>query len=76
MDLGLGKRIPVTERVAVEFRSEFFNIFNHPQYGPPGSDVSGSGFGVINQTVNTNTPVSPVGAGTPREMQFALRVSF
>jgi hypothetical protein len=76
MDLGLGKRIPVTERVAVEFRSEFFNILNHPQYGPPGSDVTGSGFGVINQTVNTNTPVSPVGAGTPREMQFALRVSF
>ncbi len=76
MDLGLGKRIPVTERFAVEFRSEFFNIFNHPQYGPPGSDVTGSGFGVINQTVNTNTPVSPVGAGTPREMQFALRVTF
>ena len=76
MDLGLGKRIPVTERFAVDFRSEFFNIFNHPQYGPPGSDVTGSGFGVINQTVNTNTPVSPVGAGTPREMQFALRVTF
>ena len=59
MDLGLSKRIPVTERVAVEFRSEFFNIFNHPQYGLPGSDLTGSGFGVISQGVNTNTPISP-----------------
>jgi Carboxypeptidase regulatory-like domain/TonB dependent receptor len=82
MDIGLGKHIPLTELVQLEFRAEFFNIFNHPQYGLPQSDISPylSGeqgvFGSIIQTVNTTTPVSPVGTGTPREIQFVLRVAF
>jgi Carboxypeptidase regulatory-like domain len=82
MDLGIGKHIPVTERVALDFRSEFFNIFNHPQYGLPQSDISPylageqGVFGNIISTVNTTTPVSPVGTGTPREIQFSLRVAF
>jgi hypothetical protein len=33
-------------------------------------------FGSIIQTVNTTTPVSPVGTGAPREIQFVLRVAF
>jgi Carboxypeptidase regulatory-like domain len=76
IDMGLGKHIPVTERLGLEFRADFFNIFNHPQYGLPQADLTGSGFGSIIQTVNTTTPVSPVGTGTPREIQFALRVAF
>jgi hypothetical protein len=82
MDLGIGKHIPVTERVRLEFRAEFFNIFNHPQYGLPQADISPflagtqGVFGSIIQTVNTTTPVSPVGTGTPREMQFVLRAVF
>ena len=76
MDLGVGKQIPLTERARLEFRAEFFNIFNHPQYGLPQADFTGSGFGSIIQTVNTTTPVSPVGTGTPREIQFALRLVF
>jgi hypothetical protein len=82
MDFGIGKHIPLTERVKLEFRTEFFNIFNHPQYGLPQSDITPylSGqqgvFGNIIQTVNTTTPVSPVGTGTPREIQFVLRVAF
>ena len=80
MDLGIGKQIPLTERARIEFRAEFFNIFNHPQYGLPLSDFSVSpgpnGFGNIISTVSTTTPVSPVGTGTPREMQFSLRFAF
>jgi hypothetical protein len=85
VDLGLGKRIPLTERASLEFRSEFFNIFNHPQLGPPQvtcnvtvTSPTGcpTGFGSIISTVNTTTPISPVGSGTPREIQFALRVEF
>lgn len=85
LDLGLGKRIPLTERASLEFRSEFYNIFNHPQLGPPQAtcDVSTStptpcatGFGSIISTVNTTTPITPVGSGTPREIQFALRLAF
>jgi len=76
MDAGVGKRVLLTERANLQFRAEFFNIFNHPQYGLPGADFTGSGFGVISQTVNTTTPVSPVGSGTPREIQFAVKVAF
>jgi hypothetical protein len=75
-DFGLNKRIPLSERQRLEFRAEFFNIFNHPQYGLPQSTFGVQGFGSITQTVNTTTPVSPVGSGTPREIQFALRFGF
>jgi hypothetical protein len=76
IDLGAAKRIQLRESGWLEFRSEFFNIFNHPQYGLPQATFGIPGFGSITQTVNTTTPVSPVGAGTPREIQFALRIGF
>lgn len=76
MDLGMVKRMSITERTQLEFRSEFFNLFNHPQYGLPQATFGVQGFGSIIQTVNTTTPISPVGSGTPREMQFALKVKF
>ena len=74
IDMGLGKHIPLTERVRLEFRAEFFNIFNHPQYGLPQADFSaGPGvFGSIISSVNTG----PVGTGTPRQIQFMLRLGF
>ena len=76
IDMGLGKRIPLTEQWRLEFRAEFFNIFNHPQYGLPNATFGVSSFGGITSTVNTTTPVSPVGSGTPREIQLALRIAF
>ena len=79
IDLGASKTILLSERASLEFRSEFFNIFNHPQLGPPQSTFNPSnttGFGSIITTVNTTTPISPVGSGTPREIQFALRIAF
>ncbi|MFC5863647.1 carboxypeptidase regulatory-like domain-containing protein [Acidicapsa dinghuensis] len=89
IDLGTGKTIPIRESSQVQFRAEFFNIFNHPQLGQPQAtcDVSSSaptgcsaGFGTIINTVNLNTaivsPITPVGSGTPREIQFALRFDF
>ena len=76
IDLGVAKSILLGERAHLEFRSEFFNIFNHPQYGQPQADITGSGFGSITHTVNTTTPVSPVGTGTPREIQLGLHMAF
>jgi hypothetical protein len=79
IDLGASKEIPLREEWALKFRSEFYNIFNHPQRGQPQSTFNSSnttGFGSIINTVNTVSPVTPVGSGTPREMQFALRLEF
>jgi hypothetical protein len=83
VDLGTSKTIPLGERGRLEFRSEFYNIFNHPQLGQPESTFNPSnttGFGSIINTVNLNTaivsPITPVGSGTPREIQFALQLQF
>jgi hypothetical protein len=79
IDLGAGKTFPLPERGRLELRSEFYNIFNHPQLGQPQATFDPSnttGFGSIINTVNTVSPVTPVGSGTPREMQFALRIQF
>ena len=79
IDFGASKSIQLSERARLEFRAEFFNIFNHPQLGPPQSTFNPSnttGFGSIITTVNTTTPISPVGSGTPRQVQFALRIGF
>ena len=83
IDLGVGKTFVLTERMRLQFRSEFYNIFNHPQLGQPQSTFNPSnttGFGSIINTVNLNTaivnPITPVGSGTPREIQFALRLAF
>ncbi len=74
MDFGASKRIALTERYQLQFRAEAFNIFNRDQFGAPLSDLSaGAGeFGVITQPVNT----TPIGTGTPRQIQLALRLEF
>jgi hypothetical protein len=46
-DLGMTKRIPITEAKAIELRGEFFNVFNHAQFLNPGGDIDGSSFGVV-----------------------------
>ncbi len=79
IDMSADKTFLLGERARLEFRSEFYNIFNHPQPGQPQATFNPSnttGFGSIINTVNTVSPVTPVGSGTPREMQFALRVEF
>jgi hypothetical protein len=66
-DFSLIKRFPLPyEGMRIDFRAEFFNLFNHAQFGAPNSDINaGSQFGVINSTV-----------GNPRVIQFALKFIF
>ena len=70
VSLGLSKNFPVTEQVIVEFRADAYNVFNHANFGLPGTsstaDIdSPSTFGVINTM-----------AGQPRVLQLALRIDF
>ncbi|MGA9798166.1 MAG: TonB-dependent receptor, partial [Terriglobales bacterium] len=70
-DFSAIKNFPIREGMSAQFRAEFFNIFNHPQFyllGGAGQmqDVdSPSSFGVVNGTVNN-----------PRVVQFALKLNF
>ncbi len=72
LDLSLAKVISIKERFRVQFRSDAFNIFNRAQYGQPSGTLMTSQFGAITSTVNT----TPVGTGTPRQLQFMIGVSF
>ncbi len=49
----------------IEFRAEFFNLFNVVNFGLPSNIVRGSGFGIISKT-----------AGTSRQIQFSLKVIY
>jgi hypothetical protein len=53
------------EGMGLNFRVEFFNLFNHAQFGMPVNDISSPGFGAVNSTVNN-----------PRLVQFALKLTF
>jgi hypothetical protein len=65
-DFAVSKTFPIRESTIVEFRTEFFNLFNHPNFANPGSDYgSPDSFGVISSTVSS-----------PRILQLALRVRF
>lgn len=73
IDTALTKRVAIHEQTGIEFGVEAFNILNHPQLGAPGANISSSSnFGRITAPINT----SPVGAGTPRQVQFLARLSF
>ncbi len=64
-DYSVFKNFALTERVKLQFRTEIFNLFNHAQFDIPNSTIGNPNAGIINAIV-----------GTPRQMQFALRLSF
>jgi hypothetical protein len=75
-DTSLEKRFPISERTAISFRADVFNLFNRAQLGSPNvkwtNPSAGTTFGQITSPYTT----SAVGSGTPRQMQFMLRFSF
>jgi len=72
MDMSLGKKTNVTERVNVVFALDFFNVFNHVDFANPSLDLQNPrAFGVI--TTQFTYPDRTVGS---RWIQFGLRVEF
>ncbi len=65
-DFALLKNFQITERHRLEFRAEFFNLPNHPQFGLPGGTVDQPGGASITSTLPDNQ----------REIQLALKWSF
>lgn len=64
-DFAILRTFPVSERMHVDFRAEFFNIFNHTQFfNPDGAVSDGSQFGQVTQVRD------------PRLVQFALKLFF
>jgi Carboxypeptidase regulatory-like domain len=65
VDLVLQKSFKIRESQQIEFRSEFFNALNHPNFGLPGSTVDEEGGASITGTSTDN-----------RQIEFALKYTF
>ena len=64
IDIGILKNTSITERINTQFRAEFFNFPNHPQWNPPNRFIDQAAFGQISS------------ARDPRIIQFALKLTF
>jgi Carboxypeptidase regulatory-like domain len=51
VDLSIAKTTPIKERFKFEFRAEAFNLFNHPVYKNPNTDITAGNFGQITDTI-------------------------
>jgi Carboxypeptidase regulatory-like domain/TonB dependent receptor len=71
VDFSVLKETKLGESRNLEFRAEFFNIFNHPAFAQPDTTFGTPSFGEIFNTLGRT-----LGAGTSRQIQFALRFSF
>jgi hypothetical protein len=89
VDLAFLKDTKLNERLNLQFRAEMFNIFNHPNYGLPSAGLGGgaqlfTGGGILRNTGDLSTYTGRDGsaptisslAGTPRQIQFALKLTF
>jgi hypothetical protein len=86
-DFYLTKWFPLTERVKFRFEAQFFNVFNHPNFGLPslvfagipGKPSTQSGFGALTYTTSPPTGLLGVGLGgdsSPRMIAFHVRLEF
>lgn len=73
-DISIAKNTQITERVRMQFRSDFYNAFNHPQFADPGGTAFGTvGFIDIDNAANNVISHENV---NPRLIQFGLHFFF
>jgi hypothetical protein len=86
-DFYLTKWFPLSEHVKLRFEGQFFNVFNHPNFGLPSMTLAGipgkpstqTGFGALTYTTAPPTGLLGVGLGgdsSPRMIAFQARVEF
>jgi len=81
VDLSLGRKFKIGERVGLQFRADAFNVLNHPNFtNPPGYYVSNSftaylqSLSTLNEGLGGLNPLFQEGG--PRSLQLSLRLSF
>ena len=80
VDFSVSKNMMITDRIGLQLRAEFFNIFNHPNFAlPNGSIVFGTSDdsnGLITQTPDVAQGNPGLGGGGPRVAQLGLKLVF
>jgi len=89
VDIAFLKDTKLNERMNLQFRAEMFNIFNHPNYGLPSAGLGGgaqlfTGGGTLATAGDLSSYTARSGsapsittlAGSPRQIQFALKLTF
>lgn len=71
LDFSVFKSFSITERVKLQFRTELFNLTNSPTFDTPGRALGAATFGRVTATTATTALTAK-----PREIQFALKLSF
>ena len=86
-DFYLTKWFPLSEHAKLRLEAQFFNLFNHPNFGLPSMVLAGipgkpstqTGFGALTYTVSPPTGLLGVGLGgdsSPRMIAFQARIEF
>ena len=83
-DVAFQRQFQLTEKMGLRFRAEFFNIFNHPNFGNPNNDLTSPLFGQSTQTLasslgsgGANGGLNPLyQIGGPRSIQLAFKLQF
>ena len=70
-DLSISKSLTIADRYRVQLRADAFDLFNHPNFGPPGNVVGSPTFGKISRT---RLPTGE--AGSSRQIQLVAKLSF
>ena len=84
LDVAVRRQFNLTEQANLQFRAEFFNIFNHPNFGDPTGTLNSSTFGVSNSMFGKSLGASGITGGFnplyqvggPRSIQFSLKFQF
>jgi hypothetical protein len=83
LDLAVSRQFSVTEKVKLQGRVDFFNLFNHPNFGSVDGQLGyfpplqpNLDFGMATGMVNGSTDDPLFSIGGPRSIQLSLQLSF
>jgi len=75
-DFALLKNTSLEHGITLQFRAEFFNILNHPNFALPNHVLTSPSFGALFQTPDVAENNVGLGSGGPRLIQFAVKLLF